>query len=660
MSRIVEAVVSPISLISRKAGRVAIAAGLIVAGAVTGNFALIGAGLSLGAQQLKGSPQTSPADRDRLNASINPRTPRKMVFGETAMATDILDQEFTDNERFLHRFVVVAAHEVESIDEIWFDDKLAWTSTGGVIDDEYDGFLTVATRTVGTAANAINISPRMGSSRRYTGLAYVHFRYDLTSDNSPFSQAIPSRLTIRGKGWKTYDPRKDSTKGGSGTHRIDNQSTWEYDPQASRNPFIQELNYLLGWHINGVLSVGRGLPPERINIDSYIDAANIADEAITLAAGGSEPRYRTDGIFSEADNMSLVLEQFKSSSNSEITDFDGQLRAVPLVNELGTPVASFTADDIIGNVDWDLAGDIEDRINIVRGTFTDPSDEALYQSVDYPQQAIANVDGVDRILPVDYPLVQSDTNAQRLAFLRLQRAQYPEILRCEMKATAWRVQQYDVIELTFPFLRMSSKKFRVLETSVRIDGTVPMLLQEENAAIYAWDEAELARIQAVANSTYTNANNPNNRRFTQLNDNTVKQAINNSFPIDLAGNVTQADSGSGDVTVTIPNHQRNYGGFAPSVNVMGGTFIIDYETTNYFYYDDATISDQTPNIQSFVLGEAGTVAADAFPSVANPYRHFLFVIVAQASDGTGGSTAGAGPPGAGGWTGDDTGEPIII
>lgn len=70
---------------------------------VTGGASLLGlsalaataivAGLTIGASLLAGkpkAPRTSPANTDRLNATIELRAPRKIVFGgPTAMATDI-------------------------------------------------------------------------------------------------------------------------------------------------------------------------------------------------------------------------------------------------------------------------------------------------------------------------------------------------------------------------------------------------------------------------------------------------------------------------------------------------------------------------------------------------------------------------------------------
>ncbi|MDZ7906364.1 MAG: hypothetical protein U5N55_11740 [Cypionkella sp.] len=68
----------------------------LVAGIATGNAFLILQGASGVASSLKKRPKigASSADRDRLNANINPRAPRTIVFGRTAMATDVRDRVY--------------------------------------------------------------------------------------------------------------------------------------------------------------------------------------------------------------------------------------------------------------------------------------------------------------------------------------------------------------------------------------------------------------------------------------------------------------------------------------------------------------------------------------------------------------------------------------
>ena len=514
MSKVLKIVgfVAAIALAIPSGGTSLLAATLSVSSlAATAIVVGLNVGASLLAKRPK-APKISPESIDRLNASIDPRTPRKIVQGITAMATDIRDQEYTDSQTYLHRFIVVAAHKAHAIKEIWFDDKKAWSSTGGVTSD-YSGYLTVTAVLEGNAGNAINISSRMGSTRRFTGCAYVYLRYKLTGNSkktdSPFAQGIPTRMTIRGEGAYTYDPRKDSTvPGGSGSHRADDQATWEWDANGSRNPALQLLWYMLGWRINGIISVGCGIPANRIDLESFITAANLCDESVSLAAGGTEPRYRSDGVFGENDSPTTVLDNFKAAMNADLDDVGGKLRLTVFHNDLADPVADFGDDDMVDGFKWRQTPALDESFNVVRGSYTDPRDTALYQLVDYPQVEIDSPDGIERADSFDLPLVQSPSQAQRLAKQRLQRQLYGGQFETTLNARGWLVQKNSVVTLTFSRLGWTEKLFRVAEMEHRVDGTCPIVLREENADIYAWDESEAPAVEPADPTVYDWGLNP--------------------------------------------------------------------------------------------------------------------------------------------------------
>lgn len=627
-----------------KVGKIAQSLSLIGVGVLTGNVALITAGLSIGASVFASKPPNpSLENADRLRANINPRGARKSVVGITALATDIRDEEFTDDQEYFHRFIVCASHKVHAINEVWFDDKVAWTSAGGT-QGEFAGYLDVATVLEGSAANAINISGRMGSTRRYTGMAYIHLRYKLTGNDkkaeSPFAQSITTRITIRGEGAEFYDPRSDSNvAGGSGTHDPADQSTWVWNASAAENPALQLLFYLLGYRITNpvtnekLLAVGKGIPPERIDLESFAIAANICDESVAVIGGGTEPRYRSAGIWSEADSPTSVIDMLKSNMNADLDDVGGKLRLTIIHNDLATPVADFTEDDIIGSFQWQPVPDIDQTFNVVRGVYTDASDEGLYQQRDYPQLEIASPDGIERSFNLNLPMVESDSQAQRLGALRINRMQFGSgVFSASFKATGWRAQKNAIVRLTFPNTRFVQKLFRVVNIEIRRDGVVPLTLREESASIY--DNPSLQPVPPAIASTqfdYTKG-----ALYLGINNATVLNAIANSYTVGLDGNITQADN-SGDVTVTIPAHTRNYGGILPA-NVIPGsaTLQIGYNKTALIYYDDPTTSDTSPTYSFVVPGEGGAVAADAYASTANPHRHFVSFVNTQDSGGGGG------------------------
>lgn len=465
--------------------------------------ALISAGLAIGASLLAPKPKLSSAATNRLLATFEPNAPRAIVFGHTALATDIRYHSYTDEQTYYHQILCVASHEVEAIDQIWFDSELAWSASGGVT-SKWSGYLTVSPKLVGTAGNTVSIDANWGANQRLTGCAYIHLRYKLTGNSkkaeSPFSGSIPSRVTVRGKAALLPDIRETGCE-------ADDQATWDwFSDDSGRNPALQLLFYLIGWRINDKLAVGRGIPVNRLDLDSFITAANFCDEPVSLALGGTEPRYRCDGAFSEADDPSLVIGNLCAAMNAVLRDNGGQIAAHCLMNDLAAPVAAFTEADIIEGDDWLQTPPVDEYFETVRGKYTDPSDTALYQLVDYPEVQIGEDDS--RVDVFDLPCVQSASQAQRLAKTRLQRNLYRGVFTAVFNHRAWQVNLGDPVTLSHSALGWEDKLFRVASHSIGLDGRVEMALNEEHEDIYAWEEDESPAVEAAEPTAYDPLLNP--------------------------------------------------------------------------------------------------------------------------------------------------------
>jgi len=489
----------------------------IQAGAAT---LIVATGLTIaanGLQMARAANAISQAQLTRLNVSLDPSAPRKIAFGHTALATDLRASIPTGADQEYHEYVIcVASHTVESITEIWFEDRQAWTVGGGIA-SYYSGYLTTVTvRNPGTNANGIAINSQWPATSTLTGCAYVYLKVKRTGNSkkaeSVLPQGIPSRVTIIGKGMKVYDPRLDSTvTGGSGTHRADDQTTWEYSHSGTdigNNPALQILAYRLGWQINSKLAVGKGMLPERLDLPSFITAANICDEPVTLAIGGTQRRYETHAVFSENDATSSVENALLFACAGRMTDHNGKLGIALAYNDLTGTLYEFTDDDVLGAFDWNPSPSIHETHNIIRGRWTDPSSNSLYQMVDYPAIRITSPDGIDRTLTIDLPVVQDGKRAQRIAKQILQREQYQGTFAAIFGIRAWGVKVGDPVKLTFDTLGFVEKLFRVVQQGIRSDGTVQLILREEATALYAWSAEESALVTVAAPTVYDQLNNP--------------------------------------------------------------------------------------------------------------------------------------------------------
>ena len=537
-------------------------AGITLFGVSAGTLTLIAGAAGALSTLLTPSPKIPRSQLSRLNISLDPNTPRKAVMGTTAMPLDLRYHEAsgTDQE-YINYIIAVAAHKVASIDEIWFEEKQAWTASGGVT-STYSGYLTVQTRTEGTAGNAITVNSGAvwDSSCRLTGCAYVYLRIKRTGNSkkteSPLVQGLPSRITIIGEGAPLYDPRLDSTvPGGSGSHRADDQTTWgtyagadDYD-----NPALQLLWFLLGWKINGKLSIGAGVPPERIDLESFITAANICDEDITLATGGTQKRYRTSGTASDEDNRMEAINTFLACMNGTLRDNGGKLTLALLKNDLADPVLEFTDGDFLGEFAWDqTGGGLSQGHNVIRGQYVDPSNNSLYQLAEYPEVSLPSPDGIERVMTFDLPFVEDGRRAQRLTKQVLQRHQFRGQLTAEFSAKALGCDVGDIVQISLEALGFNDKPFRVISKEIRPDGRVPLTLLEEDQLIYQWDRDDVAPVSARTPVVY----DPLLNLMTQ-GDEEASTTANWSGIIDDNGNLPEDNA---DVTI---NNQITFSVPAP-------------------------------------------------------------------------------------------------
>lgn len=511
-------IIAGVALIAAAVFVPGVGAAMASIGFSSGTLIAVGASLALtGISEAMMKTGVPKSQLSRLTVSLDPSTPRKAVFGTTAMNLDLRYHEASGtNQEYIDYIIALAAHKVKSIDQIWFEEKLAWTATGGVT-STYAGYLTVNTRTEGTSANTISINGgyNWGSSTRLTGCAYLHVRVKRTGNDSktesPLVNGLPSRVTVIGDGALLYDPRKDSTvPGGSGSQRYSDQSTWGDYTAAddTDNPALQLLWWLLGWKINGELSIGCGVPANRINLESFITAANICDENVVLATGGTQKRYRTSGTATDADDRMGTINTFLASMNGTLRDSGGKLSLDIMKNDLADYVLDFDENDVIGEFEWNQTRGLSDSYNKARGRYVDPSDNSLYQLVDYPEVGFDSPDGIERVMTLDLPFVEDGRRAQRIAKQVLQRNQYRGLFSATFNAKAQGCTVGDVVRLSFETLGWSNKLFRVVSQEIRPDGQVPLALVEESPLIYLWDAEDVAPVSPNAPTIYNPLNSP--------------------------------------------------------------------------------------------------------------------------------------------------------
>jgi hypothetical protein len=521
--------VGAVALIATGVGAVALgglAGSLTVAGVSTGTLFLASGGLTLAASLLQKGPKVTASQTDRLTASIDPRTFRKTVLGQTAMPVDVRYEEWSGKDQEICDWIVAfASHAIDGLEEIWFDTEMAWSATTGVV-AKYNGYFSIPNLILeGTPQNAFTFGQWNRNSARLTGCAYARFRFKVTGNSkkaeSPFSSGIPSRITVIGRGAKLYDPRRDSTvPGGSGPMRADDQSTWRFTADdgvvIGENLPLQILRVILGWRIRNPLSgvmklaTGAGVPARRISLPSFQVAANLADELVNRSAGGNEPRYHGAGVVSEGDDHKTVLDMLCTACCGRFRDTGGKLSLSISHNDLAAAALDdgLNDDDVVGAFTWDPDPSLETTPNVVRGRYVDATSASLYQLIDYPEVRLPSPDGQDRYLSLDLGVVESPSHAQRVAKQVLQRRQYSRQFAAPFDIRAWKYTVGDVLPFTFAPLAFRRGVFRVKEQELGQGGTCNMVLTFETPAFYQWDADDSLPVQGAEPIVYDSSNNP--------------------------------------------------------------------------------------------------------------------------------------------------------
>lgn len=452
---------------------------------------------SLGGARMLGlgpkRPKAESGFRSRVNA--DPESAQWLVVGQTAVPSTLIyaDTEGASNDTMSQIFVH-ACHGVSAFVSLYINNNL--TTYSPSVAGDYAGVLTVQTADGSQTANAFSsvAGGRWGASHIGQGLAMSHFRW--TYDSEKLAAGLPQNIQWVVKGIKVYDPRRDTTVGGSGTMRADDESTWAYSAGGSdlgRSPALVELTYRLGWKKNGRLWAGMGEDPDNIDYDSYIAAANICDETVN-----GKPRYRIDGLLSLADDHNTNLGRIHATCGGRMIDQGGLIAFWVAHDDTADVVMALTDDDYKGDIDWQALPD-GDRRNTGRGSFIDPA--SFYVAQPYEEVVVANakLEDDDEYLVDDgmsYDMVQDRDQARRLTSIRIWESRQG-ILSVPIDLRGLKLRPMDVVTLDHDRWSWAAKAFRAERWGLTPDFRVMLTAR----AIDADEYVDLANVSTSTPAT---------------------------------------------------------------------------------------------------------------------------------------------------------------
>ena len=441
----------------------------------------VGAGtIALGAAALRALMPKPPSfgSRGYQTTAIGTALDHQIIYGKVRVGgARIYDEATGENNKYLHRVVAVAGHEIQSFDEIYINDEIVTLDGSGNVTSpsKYDGKVRIKLHLGSPNQTAdtflVNESAHWTTEHRLRGIAYMYIRLAFNAD--VFPNGIPEiTATISGK--KVYDPRTSTT-------------AW------SDNPALCLRDYLTSSY---------GIAEETANIDDalVIAAANVCDQTNTIAG---TTRYTCNGAFTTASTPYDIINGILTSMDGSLWYAQGKWRMKPAY--WTAPVLDLNEDDLRSSMSVSTRHSRRDNFNTVKGTFR--GEESNWQTTDYPQ--VTNADfvaadgGQESVADVDLPFTDNSIEARRIARISLERNRQQLTVSASFGLKTLQVQVGDNIRLTNSRFGWDNKEFEVIAWNFGLtdglDLQTQMTLRETAESVY--DEVDDGVVYERDNTT---------------------------------------------------------------------------------------------------------------------------------------------------------------
>lgn len=435
-----------------------------------------------------------------VNVTVKaPVEPRRIIFGTRRVGGVIVfyGTSGTNNE-YLWYVITLAGHQVSDIRDVWLDtvqidDANINTSTGAVTQGNYTGALNIW-RYNGTSAQTVQTDldsafSQWTSNHRMRGCAYMVVR--MLRSETAYPTGAPQNITALVDGALLYDPRLDSTNGGTGTHRQTDPSTWAF----SRNPALALRWYMTGGSVINDLTTplvryGMKEPSTRIDEAFWRACANVCDESVAGAnapPSGSQTRYLCDLEATTAMARRQIIEHILASMSGRLVNVRGKWRVY--AGSYDTPVHAITQDDLYGPVGVQDTTSHTERYNAVAAVYPEAISDYIDRTTIFRTDAAYEAQDNDEFIPAEIDLrgVTDQYQAQRLAEIHLRRSRMMRTVKIVGALNLLDVALHENIVLSHNRYGWENRVFRVIERQFEYNeeaGRVTLTLQQESPNVY--------------------------------------------------------------------------------------------------------------------------------------------------------------------------------
>ncbi|WP_337267052.1 phage tail protein [Oryzifoliimicrobium ureilyticus] len=291
------------------------------------------------------------------------------------------------------------------------------------------------------------------------------------------------------QGIKLYDVRKDSSGGGSGAHRWNDPSTWEF----SENPKVIQYNILRGIsYQNEWFYGGQNLAAFQLPASNWMAAMNECDRQIALAEGGTETQFRAGAEILTNYQPIEAIKELDKTCGGRTAELGGIYKTI--CGAPGLPVYSFTDADIVitQSQEQDPFPGLESTINGISATYPEPAE--AWNNKDAPARYNADYEASDannRLLSeLEYPYAPYGLQVQRLMSAALEEARRFRKHTATMPPEAFLIEPLDVISYTSPRNGYSTKRFLMGGMDDLPNVNQAVAFSEIDPADYGWTPSQ--------------------------------------------------------------------------------------------------------------------------------------------------------------------------
>ena len=360
----------------------------------------------------------------------------EVVYGQVRKGGTITFLESTgENNKILHQIIVLAAHEVEEIGDIYLNDEVVTMVNEEVRSEPYYRDSTCYVKIYKHTGNQTDADSNFANSTLDLsdtlhletsanvdfigkGLAYLYCRF--TYDQDAFTNGLPV-VTAVVKG-------KKIVKTSNGTE----QSAVYTNNSA--------------WVIRDFLTSSYGLNDDQIDYASFEAAADVCDDTTVLSDGSAQ--YQVNGVVNLSQPVGDVLQDFVTTCGGSLFWGGGKWKLY--AGEFITPTKTLTLDDLRGPVNLQTKNSMRDNFNKVTGTFIDKDNDWI--STDYPpvsgvsDEFLIEDNNVEVVMDLPLPYTTNSFAAQRLARQMLYRNREQISMSADFSLEALDVEVGDFIK----------------------------------------------------------------------------------------------------------------------------------------------------------------------------------------------------------------------